>query len=353
MNIFIFTESNSGCYKWRTAIPVKYLERRGHTVRVFSDQSATASVRPDVMVFCKTHFAQAQPLIEYCRKNSVRVAFDTDDALDLVPRENMNYQGVQQSLPAYRLLLAESDVVTTTTETLAAHLRKSNPNVVVVPNSIDPEEWNRRPRCEQVRIGWTGSPTHFADLPIALDAIRDLQKRHRFTFVMQGICRESTLEELRETLLRRRGKQFFESAVGRAFQHFLDRLRGIRYEFHPAVPTTEHPQKVCDLALDVGMAPLLDDSFNRNKSCIKFYEYAMSGAMTVASNVLPYSAEAPITAKNKRDAWIETLEFALTTDRERLWRKERDWVLAHRNIEKTVALWENALSPSFAVAQGY
>lgn len=355
MNFFVFTETQSGCYKWRGAIPAKYLRRRGHTVHVFSDQSASSSVAPDAMIFCKTHFAQAQPLVEYCKKNSVRVVFDTDDALDLVPRDNLNYAGLQQVLPAYEFLLQAADIVTTTTETLAAHLRKWNSNVAVIPNSVDPEEWTPQPRTGETRIGWTGSPTHFNDLPIALDAIRELQKKYPFTFVLQGICRESSLDELRKTLLRRQGKKFFKTPVGRAFQHFLQKLDGIRYEFSPSVPIDEYPQRVCDLALDIGLAPLLDEPFNRNKSCIKHYEYAMSGAVTVASNVLPYSAEVPITARNKRDAWVEKLEFALTADRERLWREQRDWVLTHRNIESNVELWEQAFAgaSSRVAAQGY
>ncbi len=342
MNIFIFTETHSGCYKWRGAIPAKYLRRRGHTVQIFSDKSARSNVGPDAIIFAKTHFAEAKPLVEWCKKNSVRVVFDTDDALDLVQPENLNYAGLQQTLPAYEFLLKEADVVTTTTDTLAAHLRNWNPNVAVIPNSVDADEWTPKPRGDGVRIGWTGSPTHFADLPIALDVVRDLQKKYPFTVVLQGICLEPSLEALHDSLLRRRGKQFFQTPVGKSFKKFLEKLSGIRYEFHPSVPIEDHARKVCDLALDIGIAPLLDDRFNRNKSCIKYYEYAMSGAVTVASRVLPYSTEVPITAKNKREAWTQQLEFALTTNRDSLWREQRDWVLTNRNIETTAPLWEQA-----------
>jgi hypothetical protein len=105
-----------------------------------------------------------------------------------------------------------------------------------------------------------------------------------------------------------------------------------------------HSETVCELALDIGIAPLVEDSFNQNKSCIKYYEYALSGAITVDSRVLPYSAEVPITAKNSRQSWKDTLEPLLDADgkadREQIWRQQHDWVLAHRNIERNVALWE-------------
>ena len=100
---------------------------------------------------------------------------------------------------------------------------------------------------------------------------------------------------------------------------------------------------VCDLALDMGIAPLVDDPFNQHKSCIKYYEYAMSGAITVASHVLPYSTEVPFTAKNNREAWKQKLGAVLEADREAMWREQRDWVLTHRNIENNVALWERVL----------
>ena len=76
----------------------------------------------------------------------------------------------------------------------------------------------------------------------------------------------------------------------------------------------------------------------KHKSCIKYYEYAMSGAVTLASHVLPYSTEVPITAKNNRESWKRRLEELLQADRTALCREQRDWVMAnqaqHRNAAK-------------------
>ena len=107
---------------------------------------------------------------------------------------------------------------------------------------------------------------------------------------------------------------------------------------------------MCGLKLDIGIAPLLDNSFNRNKSCVKFYEYAMSGAVTLASNVLPYSTEVPTIAKNTRDWWRQKLEWMLGADREAMSRAERAWVMTHRNIETSVGLWESALTGNAVAA---
>jgi len=343
LNICLLTETQSGCYRWRGAIPAKYLSRRGHTVQIFSNQ-VNSYEAPDVLVLYRAHYPEAVKVAEWCRRNNIRIVFDTDDALDLVPPENLNYKSVQSRLPLYETLLRSADAVTTTTEALASHLRRWNPNVIVIPNSIDPGEWTCQPRSSEVRVGWTGSPTHFVDLAVALDAIREIQKRHPFMFVLQGICQESTLEELMLVLEARWGKALFQTPLGRSIKHFMDKLRGIRYEFYPNVPIEQHPLKVCDLRLDIGIAPLFDDPFNRHKSCIKYYEYAMSGAVTLASHVLPYSTEVPVTAKNNRESWKRKLEELLHADRAALCREQRDWVMTHRNIEKNVELWEQVLA---------
>jgi glycosyltransferase involved in cell wall biosynthesis len=351
LNICLLTETQSGCYKWRGAIPAKYLSQRGHVVQTFSNQTRSYEA-PDALVLYRAHYPEAVKVVEWCRKNNIRIVFDTDDALDLVPPENLNFKSVQSRLPLYETLLRSADAVTTTTEELASHLRQWNPNVTVIPNSIDPDEWTRQPRTGETRVGWTGSPTHFADLAVALDAIREVQKKHPFTFVLQGICQESSLDELMAVLQARWGQALFATPLGRSIKHFMDKLRGIRYEFHPNVPIEQHPQKVCELKLDIGIAPLLDDPFNRHKSCIKYYEYAMSGAVTLASHVLPYSTEVPITAKNNRESWKRKLEELLQADRTALCREQRDWVMTHRNIEKNVALWEQVLAGDQFCASG-
>ncbi len=341
MNIFFLTETESGCYKWRSAIPAKYLQKRGHTVQIFSEDAQHAA--PDVLVFFRVNFRKTEKLLSWAKQRGIRVVFDTDDALDLVPRESVHHSSAQEGLPIWNFLLATADVVTTTTPTLAEHLQKFNPNVAVLPNSVDPDEWQPVERKNGgTRVGWTGGAAHFVDLGVALDAARDAQKKHKFKLILQGICGHPTIQGFYDHNAAISGRRFTESAPGKAMKRFLEKLEGVDYEYHPAVRVEEHAQKVCDLALDIGIAPLVDDSFNRYKSCIKYYEYAMSGAVTLASHVLPYSTEVPITAKNNKGWWTQRILELLDADRDRMWREQRDWVLEHRNMEKNVALWEQA-----------
>ena len=345
MEIFYFTGTGSGSYKWRTGIPAKYLERRGHTVRTYKPNAG--GTVPDAIVFSRSYHVDVRRLFGWCKQHQVRVVYDTDDAIDLIPRENVaHYLTGQEQLDAAEFMLKHADVVTTTTPELAAHLRSRNPNVVVIPNSVDPEEWQSFPREKGARrrLGWTGGATHFLDLAVTLDAIADLQRKHDFEFVIQGITDLPSVRELYDGAFLAHGRSFRETPVGRAIKVFLDKTARLKYQFYPHVAVAAHASKICELGLDIGIAPLAEDAFNRHKSCIKFYEYAMAGAVTVASNVLPYATEVSLTCKNTFRHWKEGLESVLDADLCAIWRQQHDWVLSCRNIQNTVSLWEQALT---------
>ena len=346
MNIFFFTETDSGCYKWRAAIPAKYLRRRGHEVQIYTPQQQGTATAPDVMVFSRTYAVDVDALVDWCKLRGIRVVYDTDDALDRIPPENVNYRQVRAAMRSAEYLLSRADVVTTTTPTLADHLRQWNPNVVVLPNSVDPEEWSVRPRTSgPIRVGWSGSATHFVDLSVALDALADLQKQYGFTFVLQGITAASSPQAYYDHNDALYGKRFRQSPIGKTFKRFLEKSARLRVEFHPYVKVDQHAEQVCELALDIGIAPLVEDSFNKHKSCIKYYEYAMSGAVTVASRVLPYSTEVPITCKNSYRNWTQALAAVLESDLKSVLEEQREWVMTHRNMEINVDLWENTYFP--------
>ena len=115
------------------------------------------------------------------------------------------------------------------------------------------------------------------------------------------------------------GESFRASPLGRAIKTFLRKTQNLPYEFQPHVAASEYAATLCELRLDIGIAPLADTAFNRNKSSIKYYEYGMSGAVTVASNVLPYSAEVPILYDNTRNAWKERIADLAHCDLHAIW----------------------------------
>ena len=352
MRIFFVSATNTGCSKWRAEIPTKYLRRNGHTVHFFDEwQNAEC---PDAIVFSRQYHFDLSRLYNWAKERNLRVVYDTDDALDLVDKWNPAYEFSRRHHSQAVMMASNADVITTTTPELANHLRKLNPNVVVIPNSVDPEDWTVQPRTvtDRIRIGWLGGSSHFLDLAIAADAMSDVVKKLNVQFVVYGLTDLPSVEEMYRKRLKAQGESFRGSSLGRAIKTFLRKTQNLPYEFQPHVAASEYAATLCELRFDVGIAPLADTAFNRNKSCIKYYEYGMSGAVTVASNVLPYSAEVPVLCDNSRTAWKERLGDLAHSDRRAMWEAQYEWILSHRNIQRNVGLWEEVLGGSNSLSSG-
>jgi glycosyltransferase involved in cell wall biosynthesis len=349
--LFACHDGVSGCGHWRAAIPAKHLRRRGHNATLLE----AGSRRPDVIVFGRAYNFEAENymhMFRLCKAEGVPAIYDLDDAFALLDPANPATRAVRAHQSEFEFMLRNADVVTTTTSTLAEHLRAWNPNVVVIPNCVDPEDWTVHPRShEGIRIGWTGGSTHFGDLTLIADALASLKKIRPFTLVINGLVQHPSVEDFYRQAAKKAGRAFTESLYGRAIHTFLRKTNGLPYEFHPFGPVNEYSSKICSLSLDIGVAPLARTDFNRHKSSIKYYEYAMSGAATVASDVLPYSDETPMLAENTRKAWVARLSELMDSDFRAVAAAQREWVLANRNIEHTVDLWEQVLCGSIRTPQ--
>jgi glycosyltransferase involved in cell wall biosynthesis len=316
------------------------------------------------------------------RKRGAKIIYDTDDCFELIPPQNCNYTKIKAvaGSPAYKKILSTADLITCTTDTLAGYLDKYKTPTQVIPNSIDPDDWHMAPRHDKIRVGWQGGGSHFGDLAMISDSVKEVQKTHDFEFVLMGVGFAAyTVEQsfmdlevqykallsnyqaevnLAKQQAAQRGlkfkappsiKHYTQTPDGKTLRHFVDKLKGIRYEFHPVVPIEEYSRGVSDLALDIGLAPLLESPFNSCRSCIKFYEYSACEAMTLASDALPYSEEVPWTVRNNRESWTRELGNAIENCRKTS-SAGRTWVLERRNIQKTVLQWERALGVEAPVA---
>lgn len=299
-----------------------------------------------MFVFARTYIKDLLPLYRWAKSNKIRVIYDTDDAIDLVDESNPAYSFSRTRIAQARFMMENADLVTTTTPELASHLRRWSPAVAVIPNSVDPEEWMVQPRDRsgELRIGWAGGNTHYRDVALVTDALSTLQSKFKFQFVVHGLTTMASVRDLYRDRLQSQGEAFRCTPHGRAIREFLDKSACLQYEFHPSVPTCDYVNSLCSLKLDVGVAALSDNPFNRKKSCIKYYEYAMSGAVSLASKVLPYSAEMQDTCEHTVEGWERGLTELLDSDLRARWKVQRDWVLENRSIEQVVTLWEGALS---------
>ena len=225
----------------------------------------------------------------------------------------------------FRLNFKKSDLVTCTTEILRQEFLKINPSVAVLPNCIDINFFPKRPNFikKEIRIGWQGGASHYEDLYLIKDAITNILKKHdNVKFIYFGDMR---------------------------FQGLFKDAPQAQIEWHSWVSHATYPYKLSLLNLDIGLCPLVDNVFNKNKSSIKWMEYSMVGAATIASDIAPYS----ITCNNGIDAMLVN-EFTWEDAMDNLIRdkQKRDYIASNafenvyqnHNIDTKVHLWYEAYS---------
>ena len=196
-----------------------------------------------------------------------------------------------------RQVMAEFDLLTTTTELLAAELREVNPNVAVIPNCQDLsiiKPLPFKPR-DDVRLFWAGAASHYHDWVLLQEALYTVMKRHpEVKLIIQGCPFEPTLR-------------------------FLDKSR---IELRYWVPPKAYPYALSMTDVDIGLIPLQDKPWNRKKSANKWVEFSGLGIPSVVSNVSPYKEMENggniFLVENDRKAWIEGICYLIENKEERL-----------------------------------
>jgi hypothetical protein len=363
MKIFVFSDGvRHGCYVYREEIPLEALERRGHLIdggcppgsellrTKFSDGGSVAHC--DLFVFPRLAALDYPLVIDDLKRNGKPVVYEMDDAADLYERFHTSYFQVRNLLPSYYFFLHEADLVTTTTDTLAEHFRSLGAKrVVVLPNCPVHSAWPElRPmHREPVRIGYTGWTGHMLEASFWMEVMAALRQiRTDFIPVLFGI---STPSDTGPQWLKKCHQAVNQNPIpnydfGQVLHEFEQSYRKVAnyMEWHSMTDVDAYWNKLWDLRIDIGCAPLLDTAFNRCKSPVKFYDYAGAGAVTLASDVLPYSTEPILTVPNQVDAWVRMLSLLIDNAQHRQLRlqEQRAWIRENRDPDKWAIVREQA-----------
>lgn len=251
---------------------------------------------------------------------------DVDDNIFATRPHNPGYRSYFPNSP-HRIWNIKSiehfDAVTVSTQNLKDVYSKYNPNIEVLPNSMPFKERDSIKRTQkypkvngEIRIGWSGSAAHWENLKHIEKPVIDILKKYpQTTFYYTGLF----------------GDLFTDKDV-------KSRVHSI-----PWSGLKEWPQINVDMNLDIALAPLMDNDFNRAKSNLRILEYATAKYPVIASPVLPYktfTSKEVIFAMEKNE-WFEAIEKLIKKPelRQKLSNALYNKAKIYYDISKNYKLW--------------
>lgn len=262
--------NSSGASTWRIIDPWAELQKQypqfeTHIAKNGIQESDVAQA--DVVMLQSIVDKEALAMIRaYQAEKGLKVICDVDDWHFDLNSDNpfaVDHKASNASF-VIKKTLEFADMITVTTDYLANKVSTINKNVYVFPNYMNRKRWLnekqtlRKPR-KHCKIGWLGSITHYDDFKVCANQLRYILQNFDCELVTQGDVRI---------------KDYFEG---------LDNV-----ECTIGVPSEYCVDKATGMDIDVGIAPLRDTEFNRNKSGIKAMEYAIQYAPTIASNIVNF-----------------------------------------------------------------
>lgn len=243
---------------------------------------------------CQRHavasVAEADRLIEHCRRHDMRLVYDLDDELLAIPDDHPEAARLRGSAAIVLRLVLAADRVWVATPALARRLAGLRPDAEVVPNALDDRLWRLPPPPHadpRVRIVYMGTATHDGELAFLAPVAAALRQRFgdRVRFEVVGV----TTQSLPAGFARRLPEQDAANASYPGFVEWFGRQQW-----------------------DIAVSPLVASPFNGCKSAIKLMDYAAIGLPIVASRHPEYEAafgndHGVFLVDNEVEAWIEAL----------------------------------------------
>ncbi len=286
----------SPCAYIRLLQPLSYPSLRSSIdLRMITTQDLP-HVSGDVVVTHRTAIRpeEARQFLTLCAERKMPLVYDLDDNLFRLPADHPEADRFRKLHPIMKMLMKASAQVWVSTENLRRAISENADDIKVIPNTLDENIWGaRQATCPgeytgEINILYMGTWSHNADFEIIKPALRKIVGKYN---------KQVKVEILGVTSDRR------EEAW---FRHVL-----------PDTPAaSSYPGFVSWLRANntyqIGLAPLVDNTFNLSKSGIKFLDYSALGLATVASDVQAYrdviqNDRTGFLLPNNADAWFEGL----------------------------------------------
>ncbi|WP_051937134.1 glycosyltransferase [Erwinia sp. 9145] len=244
--------------------------------------------------------------------------FELDDYLPNLPVKSVHRADMPKDiLKSIRKSLSMMDRFVVSTAALANRFDGAHHDIQIVENRLPCDKWSNlvslRGQGRKPRVGWAGGVSHTGDLEMIVDVVKAFANRVEWVFM--GMCPPKLMPYI--------------------------------HEYHPGVSIDDYPAKLASLNLDLALAPVEDNEFNRCKSNLRLLEYGACGYPVICSDIECYRYDMPVTrVRNRFKDWADAIEMHLD-DRETSWRtgdalKElvlSQWMLTGEPLERWAKIW--------------
>ena len=302
--LLVFTEHFNATYSISFELPLKRLHARGEVnfsaysqaeVEAGGSRRWKAWVRdaaPRAVILSRFARPAGVRIMRYCQARGIPVVYHIDDDLLDLPAslgpEVLKRHMAPEIVEARRTMLAGCDLIYASTRELARILRERFPAQPVFHGIYAPYLETRAGQADAsapLTIGYMGSQGHREDLALAVPALaRLMDERPQLRFETFG-----TIEMPPE--LAAFGDRVRHHTAHKGYAEFLGKLGTL--DWH------------------IGLAPLVDEPFNRCKAPTKFIEYTGAGIPTVASSVVYADAIPPGGGVLAEGDWYAALSACL------------------------------------------
>jgi len=350
MKVFFISSGLAGCYNVRCLFPLQANGWDGDRTtfmlkQMTPEDKAKAALDAEIVVFHRPLAKQLLSLARILKKKGKKIVMDNDDTLKsdngFKFNEYMDEKRVEKGLEKMNLALdrfaEEADLITCTTDFLKKEYEQINPNVVVLPNYIDPFYFPKPIKNETdiIRIGITGSVGVTNDIEALKPIIDHYQNDKRVRLVLLSIPPKGE-------------NDIYKELYSEQYTYWSS----VNIEWHPFVKVDEYYKKLNELKLDMVIIPRFDSYFNRCKSNLKFLENSMLEIPTIGqsfpTNDSPYEqnpedAKHLLLAKNTEE-FISQIEKLIADKglREKIGKDAYNYIKENYDISKKAHLWVEA-----------
>ena len=356
MKVYFTNNGLEGCYNVRCLFPLQENGWDGDRTsmalqRISAEQKAKAIVDADVVVFHRPEKDYQLTMAKKLKEAGKKIVFDNDDTYkdhngfkfnDYMTEEKAK-KGLGELDENISAFIKEADLVTCTTEVLKKEYEQINPNVVVLPNCVDPFYYPepKRNETDVVRIGITGSVGITSDVEVLKPIIEHYQHDPRVRLVLLSLPPEGDNEIYKKLYV---DEYAFWNKVN--------------IEWHSFVKSDVYYEYLNDLKLDVVIIPRSDSLFNRCKSNLKFLENSMLEIPSIGQSFPTGDSPYEVNPADKdylllatdTASWIAQIETLITNKvaRRDLGRRAKEYVENNYSIEKHAHRWKEAYESLFA-----